>query len=55
MIGSDSEPLRERFKEAKISGLRKPYVVMADKYGNILYSSSGYRIGVGEQILRNSR
>lgn len=29
-----------------------PFVVMADKSGNIIFMSSGYRIGIGEQILK---
>ncbi len=29
-----------------------PVVVLADKDGNILYISTGYRIGIGEQILK---
>jgi transglutaminase-like putative cysteine protease len=30
-----------------------PYIIMADKDGNILFRSSGYRIGIGEQILKH--
>jgi len=30
-----------------------PFVIVSDKDGNILYSSSGYRIGIGEQILKH--
>lgn len=30
-----------------------PFVVVSDKDGNIMYSSSGYRIGIGEQILKH--
>lgn len=29
-----------------------PYIIVSDKYGNILFTSSGYRIGIGEQILK---
>jgi hypothetical protein len=29
-----------------------PYIVFIDKEGNILFSSEGYRIGIGEQILK---
>jgi transglutaminase-like putative cysteine protease len=32
-----------------------PVVVVADKDGNILFTSSGYRIGIGEQILKYIR
>jgi transglutaminase-like putative cysteine protease len=31
---------------------RLPFVVMSDRDGNILFTSSGYRIGIGEQILK---
>jgi len=34
------------------SGLRFPVVIYADSTGNILFSSQGYRIGIGEQILK---
>ena len=34
---------------------RLPYVVLTDKDGNILFTSSGYRIGLGEQILKYAR
>jgi len=33
-------------------GLRFPVVIYADSAGNILFSSQGYRIGIGEQILK---
>lgn len=33
-------------------GLRYPVVIYADSTGNILFSSQGYRIGIGEQILK---
>jgi transglutaminase-like putative cysteine protease len=29
-----------------------PFVVLSDKDGNILFTSTGYRIGIGEQILK---
>jgi hypothetical protein len=29
-----------------------PYIVLIDKEGNILFSSEGYRIRIGEQILK---
>jgi transglutaminase-like putative cysteine protease len=31
-----------------------PFIVMTDKDGNILFSSGGYRIGIGEQILKHT-
>jgi len=30
-----------------------PYILLTDEDGNVTYSSSGYRIGIGEQILKN--
>jgi len=30
-----------------------PYIIMADKDSNIVFTSSGYRIGIGEQILKH--
>jgi transglutaminase-like putative cysteine protease len=35
--------------------IRLPFVVLSDKDGNILFSSAGYSIGMGEQILKNVR
>jgi transglutaminase-like putative cysteine protease len=32
-----------------------PVVIVADKDGNIFFVSTGYRIGIGEQILKNIR
>ena len=34
------------------SDVSLPYVVMVDKNGNVLFKSAGYRIGIGEQILK---
>jgi hypothetical protein len=34
------------------TGLNLPLVIVTDKEGNIIYLSSGYRIGIGEQILK---
>jgi hypothetical protein len=35
--------------------LNLPFVVIADKDGNILFTSTGYRIGIGEEILKFTR
>ena len=35
------------------TGISFPYIILVDKNGNIIYRSSGYRIGIGEQILKN--
>jgi hypothetical protein len=32
-----------------------PLIILTDKDGNIVYSSSGYRIGIAQQILKNIR
>lgn len=32
-----------------------PYLILTDREGNILFTSAGYRIGIGEQILKNIR
>lgn len=32
-----------------------PFLILSDKDGRILYKSSGYRIGIGEQILKRLR
>jgi transglutaminase-like putative cysteine protease len=32
---------------------RLPFVVLSDNVGNILFTSAGYRIGIGEQILKH--
>jgi hypothetical protein len=32
---------------------RLPFVVLSDDDGNILFLSAGYRIGIGEQILKH--
>ncbi len=46
----------------KKSGIRNlaepvsyPVIILTDKNGNIVYSSSGYRIGIAQQILKNIR
>jgi len=37
------------------TGISYPFVILIDKKGNILYKSSGYRIGIGQEILKNIR
>ncbi len=47
----DREILIKTFgKEIKL-----PFVAVSDKNGNIVYTSSGYKIGIGEQILKYIR
>jgi hypothetical protein len=33
-------------------GASLPFILMSDKNGNIIFTSSGYRIGIGEQIIK---
>jgi transglutaminase-like putative cysteine protease len=37
------------------STVRLPLIIMTDKEGNVLLKSEGYRIGIGEQILKKAR
>jgi hypothetical protein len=55
LCGYDNTILYSDFKSFDSSGIRLPFVVVADRKGNIMYTSSGYRIGIGEQILRFAR
>jgi transglutaminase-like putative cysteine protease len=55
LCGCDEKILQRSFRFIDSSEIKLPYVVMADKNGNILYFSAGYRIGIGEQILRFTR
>ena len=45
--------LLSEIKLANYAILSYPYILLADKDGNVTYSSSGYRIGIGEQIIKN--
>lgn len=49
------EVLKKSVKLSEPADIRLPFVVMTDKNGNIIFTSSGYRIGIGEQILKNVR
>ena len=44
--------LKNSLKINPLPDLILPFVVIADKDGNILFTSTGYRIGIGEQILK---
>jgi hypothetical protein len=52
LFGHDNKILPGVFNSSESCEIGLPYVVMADKNGKILYSSSGYKIGIGEQLLR---
>ncbi len=55
LCAQDNGLLKEVLKSGDMSDMRLPYLVMAGKDGNILFTSSGYRIGIGEEILRYAR
>lgn len=55
LFGNDNAALNSALLQLDPTGIRLPFVVMTDKSGNILYCSSGYRIGIGEQILKYAR
>jgi hypothetical protein len=55
LCGHDDKIPLQTFKYVDSSGIKLPYVVLTDKNGNILFSSSGYRIGIGEEILSSIR
>ena len=52
-----SDPNLEKLKGAvslsPAPQMRLPFIVLADKNGKVLFVSSGYRIGIGEQLLRH--
>jgi transglutaminase-like putative cysteine protease len=47
--------LKDFVKSDGSTEINLPYVIATDKSGNILFLSSGYRIGIGEQILKYIR
>ena len=53
-LGNDNHMtvLKSSIKINPSPDLNLPFVVIADKDGNILFTSAGYRIGIGEQILK---
>ena len=56
-FGSDNklEILNNLTDRNKFPDNNLPFIMVADKDGKILFRSSGYRIGIGEQILRYLR
>lgn len=52
-IDNQISVLKNSLKPKISSDVKLPYLVMADSNGNILYTSTGYRIGIGEQILKH--
>ncbi len=55
LFGTDKmqEVLKKSLKLTLPSDIVFPYVVVAGKNGEILFTSAGYKIGIGEQILKN--
>ena len=51
-VDIDSKILKEITKSASLSDIHFPFLVLTDKNGNIILKSEGYRIGIGEQILK---
>jgi hypothetical protein len=47
--------LKDLIKIEGSAGINLPVVIVTDRDGNILFNSSGYRIGIGEQILKSLR
>jgi transglutaminase-like putative cysteine protease len=54
-IGTDRKLLEKTFKITDPEAVRFPFVVVSDGSGNIFYTSDGYKIGIGEQILKYAR
>jgi hypothetical protein len=44
--------LKNSMQISTLSNMRLPYVVLADRNGNVLFITTGYKIGIGEQILK---
>jgi hypothetical protein len=51
-IDGGSSILRKVTNNTPVSDIRFPYIIVVNKSRNIIYRSEGYRIGIGEQILR---
>jgi transglutaminase-like putative cysteine protease len=50
-LSSGDFPFNES-DQKKLSDISLPLIILSDKNGNILFRSEGYRIGIGEQILK---
>lgn len=55
LYGKDRKILHDGIRSSRTDEVKFPYVIMADKNGKILYSSEGYRIGIGEDLLRYTK
>lgn len=47
------EKLKSSVKLSPPPDIRLPFIVLADKSGKVKFVSSGYRIGIGEQLIRH--
>jgi transglutaminase-like putative cysteine protease len=54
-MDNSNEILKKASNDIPLSDIRLPYIVLIDKNNNIIFRSEGYRIGIGEQILRKVR
>jgi hypothetical protein len=53
-IDNNLVELNKILKDMDTPEVRFPYIIQTDKNGNILFTSIGYRIGIGEQILKHA-
>jgi len=55
VFGTDNQiaVLKNSLVISPFPDVRLPFVLFSDKEGNILFTSAGYRIGIGEQILKH--
>jgi hypothetical protein len=54
-IDVGSEILKKVSKNTLVSDVRLPYIILVNKSGDIIFRSEGYRIGIGDQILKKVR
>jgi hypothetical protein len=52
-VDKNLDQLKNILESSTSAGVNLPYVIQADQNGNILFTSMGYRIGIGEQILKH--
>jgi hypothetical protein len=55
LFGNDNnlEFLNKSIEIKSLPDEKLPFVMVSDKDGNVVFTSSGYRIGIGEQILKH--
>jgi hypothetical protein len=54
LFGDDAnlQLFRKTVKMDTVPDMKLPVIIVADPHGNILFYSSGYRIGIGEQLVK---